>query len=75
MPIEAEAFENMKNIKFLIVHNVQIYEELKYLPNRLRLLQWPKVPFSLPSKYYPQQIVALEMPHSLFRLETMFKLV
>ena len=73
VPIEAEAFENMKNLKFLIVHNVQICEELKYLPNGLRLLQWPEFPFSLPSKYYPQQIVALEMPHSLIRLETTFK--
>ena len=75
MPIEAEAFENMKNLKFLIVHNVQICEELKYLPNGLRLLQWPEFPFSLPSKYYPHQIVALEMPRSLIRLETTFKLV
>ena len=75
MPIEAKAFENMKNLKFLIVHNVQICEELKHLPNGLRLLQWPEFPFSLPSKYYPQHIVALEMPRSLIRLETTFKLV
>ena len=75
MPIEANAFEKMKYLKFLMVHNVRICEELKYLPNGLTLLQWPEFPFSLPSKYYPQQLVALEMPSSLIRLETTFKLV
>ena len=75
MPIEAKAFEKMKYLKFLMVHNVRICEELKYLPNGLTLLQWPEFPFSLPSKYYPQQLVALEMPSSHIRLETTFKLV
>ena len=75
IPIEAKAFEKMKYLKFLMVRNVRICEELKYLLNRLILLQWPEFPFSLPSKYYPQQLVALEMPRSLIRLETTFKLV
>uniref|UniRef100_A0A7N2M9I7 NB-ARC domain-containing protein n=1 Tax=Quercus lobata TaxID=97700 RepID=A0A7N2M9I7_QUELO len=75
MPVEAKAFEKMKYLKFLMVRNVRICEELKYLPNGLTLLQWPKFPFSLPSKYYPQQLVALEMPRSLIRLETTSKLV
>ena len=75
MPIEAKAFEKMKNLKFLIVRNVHICEELEYLPNGLRLLQWPKFPFSLPSNYCPRQLVGLEMPHCLIRLETTFKLV
>ena len=75
IPIEAKAFEKMKYLKFLMVRNVRICEELKYLPNRLTLLQWPEFPFSLPSNYYPQKFVALEMPHSLIRLETTFKLV
>ena len=75
MPIEAKAFEKMKNLKFLIVRNVHICEELEYLPNGLRLLQWPEFPFSLPSNYYPRQLVGLEMPHCLIRLETTFKLV
>ncbi|KAF3959007.1 hypothetical protein CMV_016138 [Castanea mollissima] len=74
MPIEAKAFEKMKYLKFLMVRNVRICEELTYLPNGLTLLQWPEFPFSLPSNYYPQQLVALEMPRSLIRLETTFKL-
>ncbi|KAL0013249.1 hypothetical protein SO802_000318 [Lithocarpus litseifolius] len=74
MKLQNEPFERMENLKFLLVRNVKIYEEFEYLPNGLRLLQWPEFPFSLPSKYYPQQLVALEMPHSLnFRLETIFK--
>ena len=75
MPIEVKAFEKMKNLKFLIVRNVHICEELKYLPNGLTMLQWPEFPFSLPSNYFPKQLVELEMPHSLIRLETTFKLV
>uniref|UniRef100_A0A7N2M983 TMV resistance protein N n=2 Tax=Quercus lobata TaxID=97700 RepID=A0A7N2M983_QUELO len=74
MPIEAKAFEKMKYLKFLMVHNVRICEELTFLPNGLTLLQWLEFPFSLPSKYYPQQLVALEMPSSHIRLETTFKL-
>ncbi|XP_030932401.1 TMV resistance protein N-like isoform X2 [Quercus lobata] len=74
MQIEAKVFEKMVNLKFLIVRNVHICEELEYLPNGLTLLQWPEFPFSLPSKYYPRQLVELEMPRSLIRLETTFKL-
>ncbi|XP_065619497.1 disease resistance-like protein DSC1 [Quercus suber] len=75
MPVDAKAFEKMKYLKFLMVPNVCICEELKYLPNGLTLLQWPEFPFSLPSKYYPQQLVALEMSNSLIRLERTIKLV
>ncbi|KAK7829092.1 disease resistance-like protein dsc1, partial [Quercus suber] len=74
MPVDAKAFEKMKYLKFLMVPNVCICEELKYLPNGLTLLQWPEFPFSLPSKYYPQQLVALEMSNSLIRLERTIKL-
>ena len=73
MQIEATAFKKMVNLKFLIVRNVHICEELKYLPIGLRLLQWPEFPFSLPSNYYPQQLVELKMQGSLIRLETTFK--
>ena len=75
MPIGAKAFEKMKNLKFLIVRNVHICKELEYLPNGLMVLKWPEFPFSLPSNYYPQKLVELEMPRSLIRLETTFKLV
>ncbi|XP_030942177.1 TMV resistance protein N-like [Quercus lobata] len=67
------AFKRMRNLKFLIVDNVHICEELKYLPNGLRFLQLPNYPFSLPSNFCPQKLVALEMPHSRIQLEKLFK--
>ena len=73
--LHAEAFERMDNLKFLIVRNVQISEELKYLPNGLKLFEWPEYHFSFPSKYSPQQLVALEMSHSYFKLGKLFNQV
>ena len=73
--LHAKAFKKMKNLKFLIVRNVLISEELKYLPNGLKLLEWHQYPFSLPSNYCHQQLVVLEMPHSCIRLEKLFKQV
>ena len=37
----ANAFKRMRNLKFLIVDNVHICEELEYLPKGLRLLHLP----------------------------------
>ena len=65
----ANTFKNMRNLKFLLVENVQISEELEYLPNELRLLQWPKYDFPLPPKFYPQNLVVLNMLNSGIRLE------
>ena len=73
--LEAKTFKRMENLKFLIVRNVHICEELKYLPYGLRLLEWHEFPFSLPSKYCPQQLVALDMSHSHIRLEKLLKQV
>ena len=73
--LQANAFKNMRNLKFLLVENVQISKELKYLPNELRLLQWPEYDFPLPSKFCPQNLVVLNMPNSGIRLEKLFKQV
>ena len=73
--LHAKAFKRMENLKFLIVRNVHICEELKFLPNGLRLLECTGYHFSLPSKYCPQQLVAFGMPHSHIRLEKLFKQV
>ena len=47
LQLHAKAFRKMKNLKFLMVHNVHICGELEYLPNGLTLVQWPESPFSL----------------------------
>nr|XP_023925126.1 TMV resistance protein N-like [Quercus suber] len=76
MQLHAKAFKKMENLKFLMVRNVLISEELKHLPNGLKLLEWDQYPFSLPSNYCPQQLVELEMPRSsCIRLEKLFKQV
>ena len=62
--LHAKAFKTMENLKFLIVRNVHICEEFKFLPNGLRLLEWPGYHFSLPSKFSPKQLFALGMPQS-----------
>ncbi|KAL4605423.1 hypothetical protein ACB092_09G027700 [Castanea dentata] len=71
--LHAKAFKKMKNLKFLMVHNVLVSEELKYLPNGLKILEWHGYPFSLPSNYCPQQLVVLKMQDSCIRLEKLFK--
>uniref|UniRef100_A0A7N2MV84 TIR domain-containing protein n=1 Tax=Quercus lobata TaxID=97700 RepID=A0A7N2MV84_QUELO len=71
--LAANAFKRMRNLKFLIVHNVHICNELQYLPNGLRLLQLYIYPFPLPSNFCPQKLVTLEVPRSCIRLEKLFK--
>ena len=73
--LQANTFKNMRNLKFLLVGNVQISEGLKYLPNELKLLQWPEYNFPLPLKFYPHNLVALNMPCSQIRLEKLLKQV
>ena len=73
--LATNALKEMRNLKFLIVDNVHIRKELKYLPNGLRLLQLPNYPFTLPSNFRPQKLVTLEMPRSCIRLEKLFKQV
>ena len=73
--LQANTFKNMRNLKFLLFKNVQISEELKYLPNELKLLQWPEYDFPLPLEFYPHNLVVLNMPNSQIRLEKLLKQV
>ena len=73
--LHTKAFKKMENLKFLMVSNVLISKEIKYLPNGLKLLEWDQYPFSLPSNFCPQELVVLNMPHSYIRLEKLFKQV
>ncbi|XP_050244577.1 disease resistance protein RUN1-like [Quercus robur] len=71
--LQANAFKNMRNLKFLLVENVRISKALKYLPNELRLLQWSKYDFPLPLKFCPHNLVVLNMPNSRIRWEKVLK--
>ena len=76
MQLHAGAFKMMENLEFLMVRNVLISEELKYLPNGLKVFEWDQYPFSLPSNFCPQKLVVLEMPRSSCnRLEKLFNQV
>ncbi|KAF3947499.1 hypothetical protein CMV_026376 [Castanea mollissima] len=66
--LHTEAFRRMENLKFLIVKNVHICKPLKFLPHSLIFLKWPNYPFHWPSEYFPEQLVAIEMPNSCIRL-------
>ena len=74
LQLEANCFEKMKNLKFLIVGNVDICRGVEYLPNGLRLLDWQGFPLSsLPSNFCPQKLVSLNMPQSQTILDNLFK--
>ena len=73
--LKANAFKRMKNLKFLI-GNVHIVEDLEYLPDELRFLQWHEFPLSLSSKCCaPKELVALKLSKSNIKLENAFKQV
>jgi len=74
MQIEAKCLKRMEKIMFLIVNNVDICGDLEYLPNSLRLLDWPRYHLSsLPSNSFPRKLVALNLPESQVILEELFK--
>ena len=65
--LEAQIFRKMKNLRFLIIHDVHFpgHGGLEYLPNGLRLLDWDTYPFSsLPSSFCPKKLVVLRMPRN-----------
>ena len=74
MKLEPKCLERMKNLKFLVVSNVDICRGLKYLPNELRVLDWFGFSLSsLPSNFDPQKLIALNMPGSRVTLDKLFK--
>ena len=74
LQLQAKCLEKMKNLKFLIIDNVDICGGFKYLPNDLRLLDWPGCPLSsLPSNFQPQKLIALNMPKSQVILDKLLK--
>ena len=66
--LHTKAFKKMKNLKFLIVENVDICVPLEFLPDGLIYLKWPNYPFQWPFKYFPERLVVFEMSGSRIRL-------
>ena len=72
--LEPNCFEKMENLNFLMVSNVDICGDLKYLPSRLRVLDWQGFhSSSLPSNFRPQKLIVLNMPKSRVKLSKLLE--
>ncbi|KAK8570670.1 hypothetical protein V6N13_103074 [Hibiscus sabdariffa] len=70
--LNADAFSKMKKLRLLKVLCLTNCDELKYLPNELRLLDWMGYPLRfLPPSFQPDNLVALLLPYS--RIEQLWK--
>ncbi|KAK2431515.1 TMV resistance protein N [Trifolium repens] len=68
------AFENMNRLRILIVRHTTFSTEPKHLPNYLRLLDWDVYPSkTFPPKFYPRNIIILNLPNSQLTMEEPFK--
>ncbi|XP_048435544.1 disease resistance protein RPV1-like isoform X2 [Pyrus x bretschneideri] len=63
--LSATTFSNMKNLKIFINCNGRFSGAVDYLPNNLRLVDWPECPLkSLPLNFNPKNLVVLNMRNS-----------
>jgi hypothetical protein len=63
--LSAESIMKMKRLRILKLQNINLSQEIKYLSNELRYLEWCRYPFkSLPSTFQPDKLVELHMRHS-----------
>ena len=62
---DGESFVKMRNLKTLIIHKAHFSQGAKHLPSSLRVLRWCRYPsYSLPSDFYPEELVMLELSQS-----------
>ncbi|KAL4374468.1 hypothetical protein AHAS_Ahas05G0184800 [Arachis hypogaea] len=63
--IEAKALSRMNRLRILIINNVHVTDDIQYLPDELRLIDWPRYPSStLLPNFHPRRLVYLNMSHS-----------
>ena len=63
--LNANAFLEMKRLKFIKIHNVLLSRGLNYLSIELQMMEWHDYPLkSLPRSFKPNNLVELIMPHS-----------
>lgn len=61
----ARSFSMMNKLRYLKLNNVDLSNGLEYLPDSLRILEWPKFPLKyLPSSFNPEDLIELNMHHS-----------
>jgi hypothetical protein len=66
-----KALKTMKRLRLFISRSARFSEELNFLSNELRLLDWPEYPEeSFPSNFCGKNLIYLRMPRSrLMELE------
>ncbi|XP_040960961.1 disease resistance-like protein DSC1 isoform X3 [Gossypium hirsutum] len=70
--LSADAFSKMKKLRLLKVLCLSNCDDLKFLSNELRLLDWKGCPLrSLPSSFQPENLIALLLPYS--RIQQLWK--
>ncbi|TYG96440.1 hypothetical protein ES288_A11G350700v1 [Gossypium darwinii] len=63
--LSVDAFSKMKNLRLLKVLCLSNCDDLNYLFNELRLLDWTRYPLrSLPSTFQPDNFIVLLLPYS-----------
>ncbi|TYG47744.1 hypothetical protein ES288_D11G365200v1 [Gossypium darwinii] len=63
--LSGDTFSKLKILRLLKVFCVSNCDDLKYLSNELRLLDWTRYPLRfLPSNFQPDNLVALLLPYS-----------
>ncbi|KAL8090595.1 TMV resistance protein N-like [Apium graveolens] len=71
--ITTETFKMMSKLRFLYLENVDLTGSFEHKFKVLRLLRWKYCPLKwLPSEFYPEELVILELPHS--KIKTMWEL-
>ncbi|KAK0583307.1 hypothetical protein LWI29_035566 [Acer saccharum] len=74
LKLNGKSFSGMSNLRLLIINDVDVhlFEDLEYLSNELRLLEWHGYPLkSLPSSFQLQRLVQLSLCYS--RIEYIWK--
>ncbi|TYH46958.1 hypothetical protein ES332_D11G377100v1 [Gossypium tomentosum] len=67
--LSVDAFSKMKKLRLLKVLCLSNCDDLKFLSNELRLLDWKRCPLrSLPLSFQPDNLVALLLPYSRIQL-------
>ncbi|KAI9156102.1 hypothetical protein LWI28_000514 [Acer negundo] len=63
--LNAKSFMGMKNLMLLKIRNVDLSEDLEYLPNKLRYLEWHGCPLkNLPSDFQARKLLELNLHYS-----------
>ena len=62
---DGTAFQNMQNLKTLIIKNGNFSKGPEYLPNSLRVFEWWGYPsHCLPSDFHPKELAICKLPCS-----------